>query len=467
MKAAYERLDATITKLPFKLAPLQLQDVREAAKYPTVSWFLEVGVGKTVCSILTAIAWGNKRNIVITPPIILDSWAAFLKQIGETDVEIYRGVKRTKSMLQHKWVLVSHAIFRDSFQDISESVHKDDTTIIVDEAQALKNPASKLFKYIKALHFHVKLQLLSGTPISKPEDSFAYCYLVGNSYRSFGHWQNLHVAVRDFFGRITEYRDLDEVAARLKHNSFKRSKEEVFGVSEGSNPIYSIMPYKLADAHSKLYKKLVEEQLLLLDNGEKIDATSATRLFHCCQQIVLNYSKFSGVATHRSAGYDILDEVIEETDCMNQTKSKLIVWTYYQASSATVVQYLRDKFGEKAIAAAYGAVNSNKGVKSIMEDPECRILVGQPTSCGVGLNLQHNCSEMLFLEFSTTPAHFKQSVGRIARTGQKVKPTIRVAQAIGTIQEHMLTRLMSNGDLVDRVEGNTASIRQALLGGSV
>ena len=458
------RLDAAIVKLPFQPAPLQLSDIGEAIRTNTVGWYLEVGCGKTVCSILTAIALGCSRNIVVTPPIILDQWAAFLKQIGETDVEIYRGPKRTKNMLQHKWVLLSHAIFRDSFEDIKAAVLPQDTCIIVDEAQALKSPSSKLFRGIRTLHLDIKLQLLSGTPTSKPEDAFAYCYLIGHSYRSYGHWQNLHVVERDFFGKITQYRDLEDVAKRLKYNSFKRTKDEIFGPYEGTKPIYTTMPYKLDRGHQKLYKKLVEEQLLLLENGEKIDATSAVRLYHASQQIVLNWDKFSGVPTNRSTGYDLLDEVIEETECLKQTKSKLLVWTYYTATSGAVIAHLRKKFGDKTIAAAYGAVDSRKGVKAIMEDPQCRILVAQPLSVGVGLNLQHCCSEMLFLEMSTVPAHFTQSVGRIARVGQKVKPTVRVAQALGTIQEHLLTRLMANDDLVNKVEGNLTSIRNALLG---
>lgn len=446
--------------LPFELAKIQTEDILTAAQQSSVGWYMDVGTGKTVCSTLTAILWDNKRNYILVPPIIIDQWEDWLRSIGETDIGVFRGPQRTVDLLQHKWVIMSHAIFRDSFTAVLESVPRS-YSIIVDEAQYLKNPASKLFKYVKTMANGRHLQLLTGTPTSKPEDSYAYIHLLTKVYRSFGHWKNTHVEDVDFFGNIKTYKNLDLVTSNMKLLSFKRTKKDIFG--HNLDPIYQVIPYSLDKAHQKLYEKLAEEQLLLLLDGGKIDASSPTRLYHALQQIVLQWSKFCG-EPKRSAGYDVLDEVIEEVDPMDKSKSKLVVWTYYQHTSGEVVQYLRDKFGERAIAAAYGKVNSQKGIDAIMLDPECRILVAQPSSCGVGLNLQHVCSEMLFLELSTTPMQAKQAIGRVDRAGQKIRPTIRIAQAKRTIQVKLLQQLLANDDLVAKVEDLVSTLRGAIFG---
>lgn len=460
METYETRINRTLPKLPFKLAEQQLKDVTESCLFNRTGWYMDVGTGKTVCSTLKAIARNAERNYILVPPIIIDQWEAWLRSIGEDDIGVYRGPQRTPDLLQHKWVIMSHAIFRDSFTTVEESGPKY-YSVIVDEAQYLKNPASKLFKYVKRFAMVKDLQLLTGTPTSKPEDSYAYIHLLTGYYRSYGHWKNLHVDSVDFFGNTKTYKNLELVTEQMKVQTIKRTKKDIFG--HNLDPIFQVMPYSLDKAHQKLYEKLAEEQLLLLLDGGKIDASSPTRLYHALQQIVLQWSKFCG-EPKRSAGYDVLDQVIEEVDPMDKAKSKLVVWTYYQHTSGEVVQYLRDKFGEQAIAAAYGKVNSQKGIDAIMNDPECRILVAQPSSCGVGLNLQHVCSEMLFLELSTTPMQAKQAIGRVDRAGQTVRPTIRIAQAKRTIQVRLLQQLLSNDDLVAKVEDLESTLRGAIFG---
>ena len=453
-----------IDKIPLKwqLAPLQRSDIITAAWSDRVGWFYDVGAGKTVCSTVTALLWGCERNYVVVPPIIIDQWETWLHSINEKDVGVYRGATRTEDLLDHKWVVMSHAIFRDSFSTILHNSGKVKSfSTIIDEAQALKNPASKLFKYTKKLATGQKLQLLTGTPTSKPEDSYAYCHLIPNVYRSFGQWQNLHVAEVDFFGKVLAYRDLHVVAANMKRGTFKRTKKEMFGYD--LTPMYQVIPYELDRAHERLYCKLAEEQLLLLADGGKVDATTATRLHHALQQIVCNWDKFSG-KPQRSAIYDLIDEVVSETDCMDISKSKLIIWTYYKATSAAVLAYMLDKYGKGTGAAAYSDVNSRKGVAAFMTDPNCRWLVAQPSSCGVGAEFQHVCSEMLFIEIATTPMAAKQAIGRVDRKGQVIRPTVRLAQARRTIQKRLFNNLLDNDDLVAKVESLEETLRDSIYG---
>ena len=463
---ATRRLDEIISSniLPFPLAELQRSDIEKAVLSDRWAWFLEVGVGKTVCSTLTAMAWNEDHTLVLTPPIILDAWAEWLTSIGEKDVSIYRGPKRTTNMLDHKWVLMSHAVFRDSFATIEDFYRSKSYSIILDEAQWAKNPESKLYKNLyKLAQPDHRVQMLTGTPTSKPQDTYTYMRIKSPGlYRSNGHWRNLHVAEVDQFKQITKYNNLDLLADNFALSSVKRTKEEVFG--HNLTPIYQPMLYDLDPKHQRLYKQLAEEQLLLLDDGRKIDATTAQKLRHALQQIVCNYGRFSGNEKDVSRSYDLLDQVIEEVDPMDPSKSKLIVWTYYVATSEAVVKYLRGKYGTRAVAAAYGKVDSNKGVKAIMEDPACRMFVAQPSSAGVGLNLQHVCSEMLFLEMATTPMQIRQALGRIDRAGQKVRPTIRFGQAKGTIQQTLFKDLLKNDDLVTQVERTAASLRREIFG---
>ena len=451
-------------QLPFTPAKLQLEDAFNAASLGRYLLALEVGCGKTFVSTVAAKMWDSDTTLVVGPPILNTQWAEWLRSVGETSVSIYSGPRRTVDMLDAKWVVMSHAIFRDSFPVILKHFTGKEAALIVDEAQYIKNPASKLFKNVNQFVSPDRnVLMLTATPTSKPEDTYTYMRLkTPGLYRSWGHWQNLHVANRDIFGTITAYQNMEMLAERFAMQSIKRSKRDIFG--DVMEPIYQRMPYELDKKHYKLYEKLAEEQLLLLENGEKIDATTAQRLRHALQQIVVNYSKFSGNPDDRSKAFDIIDQVLEEVDPMDKTKSKLVIWTYYVSTSASVTAYLKEKLGDKAVVAAYGKVYSKKSIAAIMDDPEVRILVAQPSSCGVGLNLQHVCSENLFLELATTPMQIRQATGRTDRIGQKVRPTMRFAQALGTVQIRLFTQLLKNDDLVAQVERSASSLRQEIFG---
>ncbi len=448
-------------KAGFRLADKQVQAVEELATYTRSGNFSEVGTGKTVMSTAVSLLHSKSTTLVLVPPIIIPQWCRWLRRFTK-DVVDYRGTPtaRRKLNLGSRFVVMSHAIFRMDFDRIYKELAQKDIEVIVDESHALKNTASVLYKNVAKLSLGHNLQLLTGTPTSKPVDAYAYIkQKTPKAYRSLGHFETMHVAERDFFGKVTRWQGLKEVATNLALQTVKFTKEELFGLD--LDPQFPDCSYELDPAHTKLYERLMEEQLLLLGDGTKIDATTSTRLFHAAQQIVCNWAHFSG-EDRRSAIYDVIDQTLEELDVNNVENSKLIIWTYYKLTTRNVMAYLLDQ-GYNAVA-AYGEVNSNKSFELFMEDPTVRILVAQPQSAGVGLNAQGVCSEMLFVETPTTPLLARQAIGRVVRMGQKRKPRIKVAVAQNTIQVRLLDQLMSNDDLVKRVENTQDSIRSWLKG---
>lgn len=453
-------------KLPFELAPLQASDCKELAPYERNGLFLEVGCGKTVMATVLSEMWERPQTLVTMPPILLQQWKDWIELVKPgVRVGVHYGPKRDGKALDADWVLTSHAIFRDDFRQITEKFVRRDFTMIADEAQNLKNTGSKLFRYTDTLSGGRPLALLTGTPTTKPVDAYAYIDLkTPKMYRSLAHFENMHVADRDFFGQVTEWRDLETVSERLMLQSVKRTKEEVFK-GQLNPPEYFQLRYNLDPKHYKLYEKLVDECLLELEmSGQKIDGSTPQRLYHLVQQIIVNWSRFSENPNDISKVFELISQTIEETNCMDHGKSKLIVWTYYQHSTEFVFNRLCNAYGAEHVVAAYGKANSQASVKRFMNDPTCRIGVFNPLSVGIGLNAMHVCWEMIFTEFTTVPMHIRQSIGRVDRMGQKHIPNIRFAVARGTIQERLLANLLKNDDDVSIVERNKESLRAALMG---
>lgn len=449
--------------LPFTPAELQLVDALEIKVSGRYLLAYDVGSGKTFVSTLVALCWDKPVTLIVMPHILLNQWKKWLQKINQHDIGIFYGPKRSVNDLHHKWVLTSHNIFRDSYDDIAKEYRSTDLAVLLDEAQVIKNPKSVTFKCInKLVQPDRNLIMMTATPKSKLEDTYTYCKLkTPNLYRSWGHWQNLHVAEVDHFGAIKAYQNEELLAVNFNLKTVKRTKKELFGHT--LEPIYQEYPYELDTKHYKLYTKLAEEQLLLLPDGSKVDATSAQLLRQKLQQIVCNHSNFSGNPDDKSKIYDVIDEVISETDPFDKSKSKLVIWCWYKLTSKALTMYLQSKYGKEAVALAYGGVDSAKGVDQIMNNDACRLAVFHPASVGAGLELQYVCSEVLFIEMSTSPIYTRQAIGRVDRPSQKVRPTIRFAQAQGTIQPKLFNDLLANDDAVSAVS-TIQSLRDQIFG---
>jgi len=154
---------------------------------------------------------------------------------------------------------------------------------------------------------------------------------------------------------------------------------------------------------------------------------------------------------------------VEETQCYQPEKSKLIIWTKYKRTSRSVLNYVNEALKVPAVA-AYSEADTEKSINLFMDNPKTRVLVANYQSAGAGLNPQHVCSEALFLELDTVPLYVRQAVGRIDRVGQTNVPRMRFAVAANTVQVGLYEDLLTNDDLVQHVEPSKTSIREMLMG---
>ena len=165
----------------YSLAPLQLEDLTTAGNWDRLKWFYEVGVGKTVCSTVHAMMMGMPLNIIIVPPILIPQWGKWLRRVDPESVVLeYCGPPSKRKLMQPakaKWIIVSHAIYRDDFDRLFKELAKLHPHVIVDEAHALKSAQSQLFRKVNTMTQSGGLQLLTGTPTSKPGDAYAYVKL--------------------------------------------------------------------------------------------------------------------------------------------------------------------------------------------------------------------------------------------------------------------------------------------------
>lgn len=455
--------------LPFTLKPYQSETVIDLEPCDRVGLYAEVGCGKTVMSTLIACIWSEQvpaTKFVLMPPILLKSWYRWLCEVvGQDNVVMYRGTPKERASIdlpKYQWVLMSIQIFKNDFDYLSKTYSQKEVIGIVDEATSIKNISSANHRKVRDFFVGRKLMLLTGTPLSNPGDSYAYIKTVSPKiYRSKTQFENIHVEARDFFGNVTKWTRLDLMQKNLLVNSVRILQQDV--LQHLKEPVYVPIRYELEKKHYALYKELAEEQLLELENGQRIDATSAPKLYNCLQQIIANYDHFSGEEDNTSAIFEIIENTLEEINGKSEDGRKLIIFANYKMTNRKLVTKLA-QYGAVACYSDVSATQQEENVDRFCNDPSCRILIAQPLSAGYGLNLQHACSDILFVETPIVPRDFHQSVGRIAREGQKNVPVVRIAVAEGTCQEKLFRDLLNKDAVVNKVQRAYQDLKDAVYG---
>lgn len=458
--------------LPFPLWDLQIEAINDLAPRTRSGLYAEVGTGKTVMSTVAALfkklsnPQQTTSTIVIMPPILLTGWYRWLKRIPNVSAVVYKGTpsERKEIKLHADFILVSLNIFKNDVAYLTTffASNYDNVIVVVDEATSIKNSASENHKMIRDFAVGRDLMLLTGTPLSTPMDAYAYIKLVSPTiYRNKRHFENLHVAERDFFNNVKKWDNLDFLKENMEVNSWRILQSDV--LKDLPPERYIPLHYSLDKEHAKLYKKLAEEQILILETGGKIDATQATRLRHCMQQIVLNPDHFLGKEM-KPAGYELLDQILLELNTESPDGHKLIIFANYKMTNRKLVEYLQP-FGVVACYSEVSAAQQTKNIDRFMHDPTCRVAVLNPLSAGQGLDgLQDVCKDILFMELPIIPKDFIQAVGRLHRAGQKYSVNVRLAIAEKTIQEPLLQDVLRKDVLVNKVQRGFADLRDLIFG---
>lgn len=444
------------------LTDMQKEDIQTMADWGRALADLPVGSGKTAQATYAALMLDADTTVIILPPVLVLQWVKWLRSIPNIGTVIaYEGSPAERAEMKvrgARWIVMSFQIFKNDYKRLVADTLDSDPMLVVDEAHAVKNSKSKLYKVVRDYSAGRPLLLMTGTSMSKPDDAYAYVKLnTPTIYATLRQFENIHVEERDFFDKPIKWQNLDMLQENLSLRRVRRTKEEVHAALPKAN--YIEVNYALDKPHMALYKRLMEEQILQIGEG-KIDATTANALYHAAQQIIVNYGYFADDEERRPATFDLIDQVCDEINIMDPAASKFIIWVQYKRSAARLLQYMNAQ-GIPTVA-AYSGADSKKSVAAFMDDPKIRCLVANPLSAGMGLNPQHLCWECLFVESPTVTIPFIQAAGRLDRFGQMFNPNIRIAMAINTVQQDRYKSLLANDDLVNRAAGIEKGIRSLI-----
>lgn len=456
--------------LPFDLRQYQVDEVNVLAPEPRVGFYWEPGAGKTAGSTVWALYWylrgEAKQWAVLVPPILLYQWQRWLTSIIDLqtgkplDCTVYYGAPKVREKLRTDslFTVTTYSMFKGDYDRLEEDWADARIGGLCDEATAIKNIETDNHKAVRTMFESRPLALLTGTPINKPSDAYAYIRLVApHVYRNQRQFNKLHVTKLDAYERPVEFANLDLLAQNMQINT---SRILIREVADFLPPvIFTPIHYELDAAHLKLYRRIADERLVEFEGRESVDAISASAVRSALQQVIVNWGEFDEDPSRRPAVLDLIEETLEEIG-----DEKLVVVANFQRTN----RYLLKELAKYKAVAIYGETSPagrQAALRTFIEDPSCRVIQLQPSSAGYGVDgLQLVCHNMLVVEAPTTPTPFEQVVKRLDRDGQKFPVNVRVAIARSTVQVGMFRDLLDNDELAGKVQRSFKSLKELVNG---
>lgn len=451
----------------------------------------EPGTGKTLPVLAGAIYQtliGNKLLIVMPPSLLYQLQKTIPKVYQGSEkyvrVMLYNQGPKQRDALIKQWqadpasapelLLMSYQIFLKEQHTLSMYAG-----VVCDEAQALKNPETQIYKALRRYLGEPGSRLfwpMTGTPVpNELVDAYGLISLVTpDAYASFDQFDRLHCKYKLVtLGRGPNAKRFNqrvgyEWPERIQQALFKQARRVLrCHVLDIDEPQFVSMPVELHKKHQQLYRHILRHRHVVV-NGELIAAENKQRLRQMMLQVVSNPHMFSE-APIPNAMEEWLDQLM---DTINVKKNKLIVVIHFNATADYLFEKLTKEklnpaivYGGKYKLANDSGRASAKAMAMFDNDPTCRVMILHPKSGGAGLDMQKASHFMAFYEPPTSPGDLDQTLARICRGGQEEPVSIYYPEVVGTVMAGRLESCLQKKKLSDEVTFTDSEFLKELFGG--
>ncbi len=419
----------------------------------------EMGLGKTVQIIalltLFKIHW-NMPALIVAPATLLENWRReFLKFSPNINVLVHSGSQRTgfpSSLRNYDVVITSYDI---AVRDHGMLSMIEWGFIILDEAQAIKNPATRRAIALKSLNKKVAIAV-TGTPVE-------------NRLRDL--WSLMDFSCPGLLGTLEQFEvsnpDSEVAAKRIERIvSPLILRRRVDDVADDL-PEKIIISQTVSMSESALTKYEELRQQIANEYGNSATLVSLIKLRQFCTHPYLLEEGPIDDPAKDSDKYVRLIEILEEIIERNQ---KAIIFTSFSVMSDLLVSDLSSRFGRPCIQidGRTPVTDRQKLVDFFGEVNGSAFLILNPRAAGTGLNITE-ANHVIHYNLEWNPAVEDQATARAYRRGQRRPVTVHRLFYPDTVEEVIDDRIRRKRLLADAAvvgteaaEADAADIARAL-----
>jgi SWI/SNF-related matrix-associated actin-dependent regulator 1 of chromatin subfamily A len=417
----------------------------------------DMGLGKSIQSIIAAIESGAKKILVVCPSSTKINWEREIN-VFCNDTTIIDGKKFSDA----KFTIINFDILKNFHTLVKKGKESETSTIhrelaeagfdlcIIDEAHYLKNNDSirgKIMVELSVKYNIKKVWLLTGTPVAnRPMDFFNLLKIIKSPIaQNWKHYATRYCEGRKFFRTLKNGHkrqiwltdgasNLEELASKTKNIVLRRLKVDVLDMPD---KVITPMHHLLDNKQKAEYEYLWEEYILAkkaLGKRVKEDQKDLVELILLRQFIA-----------KQAIPYTI--EMVENAVEMGRN---VIVFTSFTEELNAIAEH----FGKSAVKHNGPMTNTmkQKSVDSFQNNDKIKVFVGNIKSAGVGITLTEG-TVVIFNSFDWVTGNNEQAEDRAFRIGQKNDVNVYYQLFDDTISTRMWDMLKNKKDVINTILG--------------
>jgi len=390
--------------------------------HPRAFVFNDPGTGKTMSALWAAdylMKLGRVRRCLILCPLSImhDAWMNGVgKSVIHRSVIVAHHAQATRriEMVQgnYEFVVVNY----DGLNLIADEVVANGKfdLIIVDEANAYKNPSTKRWKSLsKILKPDTMLWMMTGTPASQsPVDAYGLARLVNPSGvpKFATAWRDKTMQKLTQFKWVPKKGAAEAVFEALQP-AIRFTKEECTDLPPVLTETREI---PLTPQQTKYYR-LLKDKMVMEAAGETITAVNAAAGVSKLLQISAGAAYTDG---HEVVEFDCAPRLSVLLEVLEETSRKVIVFAPFRHSIDTIHNHLlKHNVASEVIHGDIGVSKRTDIFKRFQTLPEPRILVVQPQAASHGVTLTA-ADTVVFYGPVMSVETYLQCIARADRIGQ-------------------------------------------------
>jgi superfamily II DNA or RNA helicase len=321
--------------------------------------------------------------------------------------------------------------------------------VVLDEAQAIKNPSAKQTRAIKALQAQWRLAL-TGTPVeNKLGDlwsifDFLNPGLLGSAKVFSGFCKTL--ASRE----QGAYAPLRKLVGPYILRRLKTDKSVISDLPDKTEVTAHCLLHK---RQAVLYQQSVEELRGALEALSGIERRGVVLAFLMRFKQICNHpSQWLGDGEYQAGHSGKLARLGELCEPIAARQDKLLVFTQFRQMTEPLASFLEESFGRPGLVLHGGTpVRRRQGiVETFQESDEAPFMVLSLKAGGTGLNLTA-ASHVVHFDRWWNPAVENQATDRAFRIGQKKNVLVHKFVCKGTVEERIDELIASKQQLSDEL----------------
>ena len=437
------------------LYPFQKETVHKTLRFltdrPTHSCYVanEMGLGKSVTSLITANTMGASRVLIICPAVMRLVWEQEIYAWCRFDCRTVPSIctiLTSNDVLQSKqasYVICSYALARDK-NVLAVLANQFFDLMILDEAHSIKNKSAQQTRAVIADLWPKSTYrlLLSGTPMTR---NVVDC------------WIPFHNIMPDKFPTFQEFTE------KYSYSRYTKWSVDYYGLKHAEELSKIIrdnfyIRYRKEDVLTELPPKVWQKMTLSSEYSIKVAAKKQEALYKESQTILDYITRGNAVmvppsmAEHRRLqGEAKVKPVVEFCEGLLEQELPIVIFAYHKS----VVEGLRaalQKYNPKVITGETSMTDRQMAVESF-QGGTSDVIICNFVAGGVGITLTRSCNVVL-AELDWTPATISQAVDRLHRISQKKQVIVYyfvVQNSIdSTIEELIISRTKDFNSLLDK-----------------